>query len=57
MPRVARSPTSTVQQADDKRSLDLLRRAARKCRACPLWKPATQTVFGEGPEAMESERS
>ena len=27
-----------------------LRRAARKCRACPLWKPATQTVFGEGPE-------
>jgi uracil-DNA glycosylase family protein len=25
-----------------------LRKAAAGCRACPLWKPATQTVFGEG---------
>jgi DNA polymerase len=25
------------------------RRAAEECTACPLWKPATQTVFGEGP--------
>jgi len=23
--------------------------AARSCRACPLWKRATQTVFGQGP--------
>ena len=30
-------------------SLATLRRNARACRACPLWKPATQTVFGEGP--------
>lgn len=22
--------------------------AARKCRACPLWKKGTQTVFGDG---------
>ena len=22
---------------------------AAQCRACPLWEPATQTVFGEGP--------
>ena len=30
--------------------LDLagLARAAHDCRACPLWEPATQTVFGEG---------
>jgi DNA polymerase len=27
-----------------------LRRSARRCRACPLWEPATQTVFGEGPD-------
>ena len=27
-----------------------VRRAARRCRACPLWEKATQTVFGEGPE-------
>ena len=25
------------------------RNAARGCRACHLWEPATQTVFGEGP--------
>src|SRR5688500_3150474 len=30
-------------------ALTTLRRKARACRACPLWKPATQTVFGEGP--------
>lgn len=30
-------------------SLKVLRDAARECRACPLWRPATQTVFGEGP--------
>jgi DNA polymerase len=24
-------------------------REAAHCRACPLWEPATQTVFGEGP--------
>jgi uracil-DNA glycosylase family protein len=28
--------------------LDGLRAAARECRACPLWEPATQTVFGSG---------
>lgn len=27
----------------------ILREAALQCRACPLWKNATQTVFGEGP--------
>jgi uracil-DNA glycosylase len=27
-----------------------LRNAARDCRACDLWKDATQTVFGEGPD-------
>jgi DNA polymerase len=25
-----------------------LQNAARRCRACPLWKTGTQTVFGEG---------
>jgi len=27
-----------------------LREAAAGCQACELWEPATQTVFGEGPE-------
>ena len=30
-------------------SLAALRDEAADCRACPLWKDATQTVFGEGP--------
>jgi uracil-DNA glycosylase len=29
-------------------SLAGLRRAARDCTACPLWRTGTQTVFGEG---------
>jgi uracil-DNA glycosylase family protein len=31
-------------------SLKTLRAEAAGCRACPLWKDATQTVFGEGPQ-------
>jgi uracil-DNA glycosylase family protein len=31
-------------------SLEALREEAAACRACPLWKDATQTVFGEGPK-------
>jgi uracil-DNA glycosylase len=30
--------------------LSSLRKAAADCRACPLWRDATQTVFGEGPD-------
>jgi uracil-DNA glycosylase len=30
------------------RTLDELRRAAKSCQDCDLWKNATQTVFGEG---------
>jgi len=31
-------------------SIAKLRQAAKACRACPLWEPATQTVFGTGPD-------
>ena len=31
-------------------SLSTLRDEASRCRACHLWKDATQTVFGEGPQ-------
>jgi uracil-DNA glycosylase family protein len=34
--------------APERRTLRALRVAARGCRACHLWKRATQTVFGEG---------
>ena len=37
---VAELPRGTLAQ---------LRSQARRCRACPLWAHATQTVFGEGP--------
>ena len=39
---------SAPEPVDD--SLDALRDAATGCKRCPLWKPATQTVFGEGPD-------
>ena len=32
----------------DRRTLRTLKSAARGCRACDLWRNATQTVFGEG---------
>src|ERR671922_740490 len=34
-------------------SLDALRRQAASCTACHLYKRATQTVFGEGPQGAE----
>jgi uracil-DNA glycosylase len=43
-------------RGDESRSsdkIDNLRREAASCRACPLWKDATQTVFGEGPPDAE----
>lgn len=38
------------EMGEDARSLEELREAAQGCRQCPLWRNATQTVFGEGPE-------
>jgi uracil-DNA glycosylase family protein len=52
--KATRSPTSRVPPGsspvpvDD--SLDALRDAAAGCKRCDLWKPATQTVFGAGPD-------
>ncbi|MBR1148412.1 UdgX family uracil-DNA binding protein [Bradyrhizobium sp. AUGA SZCCT0431] len=40
-------PMKRTQAADD---IETLREDAADCRACPLWKDATQTVFGEGPQ-------
>jgi uracil-DNA glycosylase family protein len=34
-------------------SLSALRKEAAECRACPLWKRGTQTVFGAGPAKAE----
>jgi len=36
-----------VPASDD---LDVVRKAAQTCHACPLWRNATCAVFGEGPQ-------
>ena len=41
-PPTPRTPAAPILAA--------LRREAASCRACDLWKDATQTVFGEGPD-------
>ncbi|MBR1239070.1 UdgX family uracil-DNA binding protein [Bradyrhizobium sp. AUGA SZCCT0274] len=43
-------PMKRKQAADD---IETLREEAADCRACSLWKDATQTVFGEGPQAAQ----
>jgi uracil-DNA glycosylase len=40
---------SAAEFVPESRSLRALREAAADCRGCPLWREATQTVFGEGP--------
>ena len=39
----------TGKRATAAGDIETLREQAADCRACPLWKDATQTVFGEGP--------
>ena len=46
--RIPQAPTPRALLPED--GLEALRHAARDCRRCPLWQPATQTVFGEGPQ-------
>ncbi len=41
-------PNDATPFLPEKRTLAALREAAAGCRACHLWRPATQTVFGEG---------
>lgn len=41
---------TTVAAPPQTRSISTLRSAAASCRACPLWRTGTQTVFGEGGE-------
>jgi DNA polymerase len=44
------SEENSIAQPPSGVGLSGLREAAAGCRACELWEPATQTVFGEGPE-------
>jgi uracil-DNA glycosylase family protein len=47
---MAEEPFDATPFLPERRTLDALRDAACGCRGCDLWKPATQTVFGEGPQ-------
>jgi uracil-DNA glycosylase len=44
---------SVNANSEASRKFDSLRRKAASCPACPLWKDATQTVFGEGPPSAD----
>jgi DNA polymerase len=44
---------STIPAIPERRTLRTLKSAARGCRACNLWRDATQTVFGEGAATAE----
>ena len=41
-------PNDATPFLPPRRSMKALREAAAGCRGCHLWRPATQTVFGEG---------
>ena len=46
---MAKRPTDDAAKLiPDRPTLDKVRAAAKDCRACDLWRHATQTVFGEG---------
>ena len=45
---MADEPNDATPFLPERRSLKALREAAEGCRGCHLWRPATQTVFGEG---------
>jgi uracil-DNA glycosylase family protein len=44
---------SATELIPDHPTLSTVASASKECRACRLWKPATQTVFGEGTEQAE----
>jgi uracil-DNA glycosylase len=48
---LADDPNDATPFLPQRRSLKALREAAQGCRGCHLWRPATQTVFGEGPKS------
>jgi DNA polymerase len=49
----ARAAETAEPLVPERPTLARLREAAAGCRACPLWKTGTQTVFGEGLKKAE----
>lgn len=48
--RIPAPLVAPIAQTSAVESIALLRKAAASCQRCELYKPATRTVFGEGPE-------
>jgi DNA polymerase len=48
--RISPRPEAIMEHKAATDDLEALRAEAAHCRACPLYKDATQTVFGEGPK-------
>jgi DNA polymerase len=46
-------PEPSMKRKASAGDIEALREEAADCRACHLWKDATQTVFGEGPQAAQ----
>ncbi|RAZ91364.1 uracil-DNA glycosylase [Mesorhizobium hawassense] len=42
-----------ANESDGAETIPELRALAKGCHRCPLWRDATQTVFGEGPESAD----
>jgi len=54
MPKPPSKPTrSAADLIPDRPTIDKVRSASKDCRACELWRRATQTVFGEGTKNAE----
>jgi uracil-DNA glycosylase len=53
MPKIVRQRKEPATKPRAQSGLNALRVEAKGCRACPLWRNATQTVFGEGPASAE----
>jgi len=47
--KAGRRGSETTPEAEEIASLEAARAAVEDCRRCPLYGPATQAVFGEGP--------
>ncbi|TJU98252.1 MAG: uracil-DNA glycosylase [Mesorhizobium sp.] len=48
--RISGPRAELISDETDANSIPELRETAEGCRRCPLWRNATQTVFGEGPD-------
>src|SRR5881396_327356 len=53
MPRPSSATSDAWDLIPERPTLGRIRDAARECRACGLWRNATQTVFGEGSSGAE----